>query len=91
MPVRRLDAKSGVWSTLECGAAEDEELPRPRGGHSVRWAVAAVPAMHELLPGMNSFLPARAGAVQRTPVSRRRAAFLLFVALLAWSGISLWS
>lgn len=36
MPVRLLDAKAGTWSTLECTAEEGDDLPRPRGGHSVR-------------------------------------------------------
>ena len=36
MPVRLLDTKSGTWSAVECTAAEGEELPKPRGGHSVR-------------------------------------------------------
>jgi hypothetical protein len=36
MPVRLLDTKSGTWSAVECSAAEGEELPKPRGGHSVR-------------------------------------------------------
>ena len=36
MPVRLLDTKAGTWSAVECGVAEEgEELPRPRGGHSV--------------------------------------------------------
>lgn len=48
MPVRLLDSKTAAWSTLACTAADGEEVPRPRGGHSVRsrfpavWALAAV-------------------------------------------------
>jgi hypothetical protein len=36
MPVRLLDSKSAAWSALACTAADGEEPPRPRGGHSVR-------------------------------------------------------
>ncbi len=35
MPVRLLDPKAGTWSVVECSAEEGEELPKPRGGHSV--------------------------------------------------------
>ncbi|KAI3430306.1 hypothetical protein D9Q98_004902 [Chlorella vulgaris] len=35
MPVRLLDTKSGAWSAIQCGTAEeDDDVPRPRGGHS---------------------------------------------------------
>lgn len=36
MPVRLLDVKAGTWSTIECTAEDGDDLPRPRGGHSVR-------------------------------------------------------
>lgn len=36
MPVRLLDPKAGAWTAVECSAEEGEELPKPRGGHSVR-------------------------------------------------------
>lgn len=44
MPVRLLDAKAGTWSTIECTAEEGDDLPRPRGGHSVRAVGDACPA-----------------------------------------------
>lgn len=44
MPVRLLDPKAGTWSVVECSAEEGEELPKPRGGHSVSGCCCALAA-----------------------------------------------
>ena len=35
MPVRLLDTKAGTWAAIQCGVAEGEDMPKPRGGHTV--------------------------------------------------------
>ena len=45
LPVRMLDVKAGVWSTLSVGG----EAPGPRGGHTVGDAAVCCNPARELL------------------------------------------
>lgn len=80
MPVRLLDTQAGTWSAIQCTAAdEEEELPRPRGGHSVRRRPSRLrcPAPAQAAAGSS-----RGGSSSSSRQQQRRQRLLLTVLLL---------